>query len=108
MKTYNKLVRDNIPWILNAKGIFCTFDILTPEQYVKYLKAKLVEELEEYSRAINTDNAIMELVDMTEVISALLTTYDVSPDAFQRLCLIKRAESGGFYKRVRLINTEEE
>lgn len=46
-KTYNKLVRDRIPEIIQATGKSCTTEILSDEQYIEMLDAKLQEELTE-------------------------------------------------------------
>lgn len=48
--TYNKLVRDRIPEIIQASGKMCSTEILPDEDYLKYLDAKLDEELAEYHK----------------------------------------------------------
>ena len=46
--TYNKLVRDRIPEIIEADGKKCVCETLSQEQYIAMLDAKLNEELAEY------------------------------------------------------------
>lgn len=46
-KYYNKLVRDRIPKIIENNGKSCTTEILSDEEYLKMLDAKLDEELAE-------------------------------------------------------------
>lgn len=61
---YKKLVRDLIPLkIVNSGKQFPT-KILNNEEYIKELKNKSFEELEEYMKAENNENAIEELVDL--------------------------------------------
>ncbi len=47
MPTYNKLVRDKIPEIIVATGKGCNTTILANDEYVKELKKKCYEELDE-------------------------------------------------------------
>lgn len=48
VKTYNKLVRDHIPAIIEATGAACETGILSDTDYLRLLDAKLDEELAEY------------------------------------------------------------
>lgn len=64
--TYKKLVRDKIPEIIEADNKKCNVEILSDEEYLKMIDAKLDEELAEYHKAQN----IEELADLLEVIYA--------------------------------------
>lgn len=66
IKKYNKLVRDRIPEIIESSGSTCVTEILSDEDYLKMLDAKLDEELAEY----HADQNIEELADLMEVIYA--------------------------------------
>ena len=48
--TYNKLVRDRIPEIIHSSGKTCSIEILSDEEYLKLVDAKLDEELAEYHK----------------------------------------------------------
>ena len=63
---YNKLVRDRIPDIIEESGKACVTEILSDEEYLRMVDAKLDEELAEYHK----DQNIEELVDLMEVIYA--------------------------------------
>ena len=65
-KTYNKLVRELIPDIIEREGNECRTRILSDEEYLKMLDAKLDEELLEYHQ----DQNIEELADLLELIQA--------------------------------------
>ena len=71
VKEYHKLVRDKIPEIIEASGKACKTEILSDEDYLKMLDAKLDEELAEYHQ----DQSLEELADHLEV---LITAADAS------------------------------
>lgn len=53
--TYNKLVRDRIPEIIESSGKSCTTEILSAEEYLRMIDAKLDEELAEYHKDQNIE-----------------------------------------------------
>ena len=63
----NKLVRDNIPNIIEQKGDKPDFVILDSFDYYNELKKKLSEELTEF----NESDDILELCDLVEIIGTL-------------------------------------
>ena len=69
-KTYNKLVRDNIPNIIKSNGETPITRILTNEEYKQELEKKLYEEYQEVLESSGEDR-IEELADMLEVIKSL-------------------------------------
>ncbi len=94
MESYNKLVRDNIPEILDAKGVSYEKRVADEEEYKVELLRKLNEEISEFS----TDGDVEELADVLEVIEALkkLPEYE----NVEEIRLKKREERGGFDKRL--------
>ena len=60
MKVYNKLVRDKIPEIIEADGKVCRTHILSNEEYIVALEAKLNEEVAEYQ----ADKNLEEMADL--------------------------------------------
>ena len=95
---YNKLVRDRIPEIIEANGKKAIYDILSDEKYIEFLNRKLIEELNEYLG--NGD--VEELVDMGEVIHAILEYKGITIQEFQRIRSEKEEKNGGFKKRILL------
>lgn len=67
MESYNKLVRDRIPEILDEKGVLYEKHVASPEEY----KAELVKKLTEETREFSDDPSPEELADVLEVIEAL-------------------------------------
>lgn len=103
IKTYNKLVRDRIPEIIEATGNSCKTRILSDEEYIKMLDAKLDEELAEYHK----DQNIEELADLLEVIRAAAIARGSSLEELEDIRAKKAEERGGFEKKIFLIETTE-
>ncbi|WP_058306367.1 nucleoside triphosphate pyrophosphohydrolase [Gracilibacillus massiliensis] len=71
MPVYNKLVRDNIPSIIEENGQKCKVEKLKSVDFVKELKNKFQEELDEYLETDSDNDAIEELADILEIIHTL-------------------------------------
>lgn len=54
-KIYNKLVRDNIPFICEKNGQIAKVEILDDKQYTVALHVKLKEEVQEYMLDYNVE-----------------------------------------------------
>lgn len=94
MKSYNKLVRDKIPDILDEKGIPYEKRIASPEEYKEELIKKLGEESAEFLQ----DQSVEELADVLEVIEALKNLPEYTD--VERVRIEKREERGGFEDRI--------
>ena len=94
MESYNKLVRDKIPEILDEKGVSYEKRIASPEEYKEELIKKLGEEIKEFSEVGDPE----ELADVMEVIEALrrLPKYSDVED----IRIKKQEERGGFNDRI--------
>ncbi len=92
---YNKLVRDRIPEIIEASGKIYSVEILSDEEYIRMLDAKLDEELLEYHK----DQNIEELADLLEVIYATAKARGYTLKELERVREDKTAKRGGFEKK---------
>lgn len=94
MESYNKLVRDHIPDVLDQKGIPYEKRIASPEEYKNELIRKLSEEIAEFTEASD----IEELADLIEVVEALkkLPEYQKVEAVREQ----KRVEKGAFDQRI--------
>lgn len=101
---YNKLVRDRIPEIIEASGKTCTTSILSHEEYLIKIDEKLGEELAEY----HEEQSLEELADLLEVIRAAAQARGYSLDQLEETCHKKRAERGGFEKKLLLLSVQEQ
>lgn len=95
---YNKLVRDRIPEIIENDGKTCRIEILTDEEYIKKVDAKLDEELAEYHK----DHNIEELADLMEVIYAAAIARGYSVEELEAVRKKKLQKRGAFVKKILL------
>lgn len=93
-----KLVRDKIPDIIRAGGQECEIEILSDEDYIKALDAKLDEEVAEY----HENPSIEELVDLLEVILAITRARDFDINYLNHRFVEKAVERGSFKERILL------
>lgn len=97
-KVYNKLVRDRIPEIIEASGSACVTEILSDEDYLRMIDAKLDEELAEYHK----DQNIEELADLMEVIYAAAIARGYTLEQLEQVRAEKAVRRGGFAKKILL------
>ncbi len=102
-KTYNKLVRDRIPEIIEAGGNTCTVEVLSDEDYLTMLDKKLTEELAEY----HADGNPEELADLLEVIYAAAKARGVSAEALDAIRAEKARKRGAFEQKLMLLEVIE-
>lgn len=100
---YNKLVRDRIPEIIEEKGKTCKTEVLSDEEYLKMVDAKLDEELAEY----HEDPNIEELADLVEVIYATAKARGYSVEELEAVRKAKVEKRGAFEKKLLLIEVVE-
>jgi predicted house-cleaning noncanonical NTP pyrophosphatase (MazG superfamily) len=107
MPTYNKLVRDKIPQIIESKGKKFSTKVLNDEDYIKYLIEKAYEELDEFCAAETDGEAVEELADLLEVIQALAKQHGSSKEEVEAVRIDKVKKRGGFEEKVFLIGVED-
>ncbi len=94
IKSYNKLVRDKIPEILDKKGVSYEKRIANDDEYKAELIQKLFEEVEEFKESFDVE----ELADVLEVIEALKNIPEYTEVEIVRQN--KKEERGGFDERI--------
>ena len=104
MKVYNKLVRDKIPEIIEADGKTCKTRILSDEEYIATLEAKLNEEVAEYQ----ADKNLEEMADVLEVLRAICLARGYSLEELEAVRANKVEERGGFVKKIFLESVEKQ
>ncbi len=95
----NKLVRDQIPGIIAAAGSQPSARVLDHASYRSALRAKLLEEARE-AQAAPDEQLLPELADVLEVLRALAKACGVSWEDVELTAERKRAERGGFDRRL--------
>ena len=91
VKTYNKLVRDHIPAIIESTGASCETEILSDPDYLRLLDAKLDEEL----------------ADLLEVICACAKARGYTVAELESVRAEKAARRGGFDRKILLKTVTE-
>ena len=91
-------MRDRIPECIRSSGGECVTEVLSDEQYLRMLDAKLDEELAEYHAEENLD----ELADLLEVIYAAAAARGYSPRELDQMREEKAARRGRFEKKLLL------
>jgi predicted house-cleaning noncanonical NTP pyrophosphatase (MazG superfamily) len=107
MPAYNKLVRDKIPHIIENTGKKFLTKILNDEDYIKYLKEKSYEELDEYCAAETDGEAVEELADLLEIVHALAKHHGSSIEGVEAVRKGKAEKRGGFEEKIFLIEVED-
>ena len=102
-KTYNKLVRDLIPDVIEKSGKTCRTRILSDDEYLKMLDAKLDEELREY----HEDQSLEELADLLELVRSVALARGYTLDELEATRAAKARTRGGFEKKILLIDVGE-
>lgn len=102
MKTYDKLIRDKIPQIIEKDGRTCETVKVNREEHYQRLKEKLMEEVTEFIQ----DENIEELADIYEVIAALSDFVGKGEEELMEVRNKKREERGGFREGIVLKSTK--
>ncbi|HBY21211.1 MAG TPA: phosphoribosyl-ATP pyrophosphohydrolase [Clostridiales bacterium] len=93
---YNKLIRDKIPEIMEAKGLEFTTHIAINEEYEEMLYKKIYEEVLEFKE----NKSIEEMADLFEVVYAICDLYKIDLDKLENVRIKKRDERGAFKERI--------
>lgn len=104
MKVYNKLIRDNIPEIIENAGKKFDIYYANAEELVSLLEAKLQEEALEFSQ----DKNLEELADLMEVIFGLSSALGYSEEDLLKKREEKKLERGGFKEGIVLERVYED
>jgi predicted house-cleaning noncanonical NTP pyrophosphatase (MazG superfamily) len=91
--TYNKIVRDRIPEIIERTGKKYRFSTVQGEELLSGLEAKLCEESKEFTAS---GRDLEELADILEVVDGLAHHLGSSFAEILELKRIKREKRGGF------------
>lgn len=107
MRTYNKLVRDRIPEIIENSGKKVNYRVLSKEEYKQSLKDKLIEEVNEFIAAETPAEQIEEIADIKEVILAIRKAFSLKNRDINNRRFRKSCEKGQFVRRYFLESAED-
>jgi predicted house-cleaning noncanonical NTP pyrophosphatase (MazG superfamily) len=108
MKIYKKLIRDNIPSIIQKEGKQAEIIVLDDDTYLSALKEKLVEEAREVLKAQDSKEIINELADLQEVMDAIKDHYNITQAQVSMTQGIKAIKNGKFTKKYFLVSVDEQ
>ena len=98
VKIYNKLVRDNIPEIIDVDVKKCDFEMVNGKRKFQLLQKKLQEEVNEFLLNSNVE----KLADIMEVVLATAEVLGVSEEDFGKIREEKKDKYGGFKQGILL------
>lgn len=104
-KIYYKLVRDNIPEIIESDGEIPIYRELNDEEYWAYLLKKDQEELLEVALASTKEEIKKELADKYELIRTMAEYLGFGIGDIVEEANNKKRKNGGFKKRIFLEKT---
>ena len=107
MKTYDKLVRDRIPEIIQKEGNIADIIILSEESFKQAIKEKLIEEATEVCNAQDRDDILSELADLQEVMDTIKQLYNINTLEVNTIQAVKALQRGKFEKRLYLKSVSE-
>ncbi len=93
---YDKLIRDQIPEIIENAGKEYEIHKADRAEYIAKLLLKVEEELEEFKE----EPSIAELADLFEVLDAIIDYYDFDREEIKEYQTDKRKERGAFKKQL--------
>ena len=94
---YNKLVRDNIPFIISNDGKSCDIEYIESDEMMEYyLLMKIIEEINELFK----DKTIGEIADVLEVLLSIGKLYGFTEEEKLKERKIKKEKNGGFDNRI--------
>ena len=91
-----KLVRDNIPSIIERSGRKCTWSVASNDTYVSLLFEKMYEECAE----LREEKSLEEAADVYEVFVSLLSALDLNMSEVIKFAENKRLNNGSFSNRI--------
>jgi len=100
---YNKLVRDEIPKVIEEDGKKAKISKVSGMAFRQALENKMLEELKEWQQ----DYELEELADLYEVLRAMTEQAGHAFDDVERIADEKRKRRGGFFDGVCLERVEE-
>ena len=106
-KIYNKLVRDNIPSIIQEDNEIPIIRILSDVEYRQELYKKLLEESQEVINSQDTEDTLEELADVLEVLKSIAELENRNLDDVIEIANQKRLKRGGFSKKIFLEKTNK-
>jgi predicted house-cleaning noncanonical NTP pyrophosphatase (MazG superfamily) len=108
IKKFYKLVRDKVPAMISENDEIVKTRKVSPAELLPLLKAKAVEEANEFYWARTDQDNIEEMSDVLEVLRGVCKLYSLSLSDLEDIANRKRDKRGGFEDGVVLVATKEQ
>ena len=89
-----------MPEILRGYGITVYERQMDEQEYLRRLKDKLIEEVDEVLEATTPESLLEELADLSEIILSLAQVHGFTAEQLESVRTSKRETKGGFEKRI--------
>lgn len=107
IKTYNKLVRNNIPMTIEESGKEVKYHRMTKGEYQEQLRLKLIEEVNEFVIAPTKKEMVNEMADILTVLEAIQTEFKIDSFEVSMEKIFKDRVNGTFTQKYCLESVEE-
>lgn len=99
---YNKLCRDKVPEIIQAKGFECDVREVDHDEYKREIVRKIFEEASGVSNHSGRTSLIKELADLMVTIDAVKKEFGVTAEELDEAVEKSIEEKGGYEDRLYL------
>jgi predicted house-cleaning noncanonical NTP pyrophosphatase (MazG superfamily) len=104
---YNKLVRDNIPDVIEAAGGEAEIRVLSSDEFETELLKKVGEEASGLTSTENREDLIKELADLEAVIDEIRELKGITDGEIEAAKKSNFEKKGGFKKKLFLVWSED-
>jgi predicted house-cleaning noncanonical NTP pyrophosphatase (MazG superfamily) len=105
---YNKLIRDKVPGIMEAKGKAFEIRKLNDKEFEKELVKKVEEEASGLQNAQTREELIGEMADVIDVIEEIKKLKNISDEEIKTERLKNMEKKGGFDEKIFLVWSEKD
>lgn len=104
---YNKLVRDNMPNLIEKTGKIVKYEIADPIFLKAYVKDKILEEAEELFQAESLTSEIEEVIDLLTIIDKFLDVCQINKEQLNKAIKEKGNYKGFFENNYYLLSIDD-
>ncbi len=105
VKIHHTLIRDRIPEIIAESGGHAETRVLSQQEFLQALKAKLVEEADAAAHSSTALELALEIGDVLEVVDALIHAEGFLHSEIEAYRHERAASRGTFKRRLMLLQT---
>lgn len=100
---YNKLCRDRVPELIQAKGFECDVHEMDHDEYREQIVRKVLEEARGVANHLGRESLLKELADLMITIQAVQKEFGISSEELHTAVEKSIEEKGGFEERLFLL-----